>query len=87
MSGPPRAAESHRARRRFLAAWLATLGDVLRDRGVLLVLLAAPLVYGFFYPWPYSSQAVTRVPVALVDQDGSSLSRQIARFAAASPRL
>ena len=57
------------------------------DKGVLLILLAAPVVYGFFYPWPYSTQAVTRVPVALVDQDNSSLSRQITRFAAADPHL
>lgn len=75
------------ARTRLLPAWAATLRAVLRDKGVLLVLLVAPLIYGFFYPWPYSSEAVTRVPVALVDQDDSALSRQIGRFAAANPRL
>lgn len=76
-----------RARTHLLAAWAATLRAVLRDKGVLLVLMVAPVIYGFFYPWPYSGEAVTRVPVALVDQDGSALSRQIARFAAANPRL
>ena len=81
----PRSADAARAR--FGAAWRATLLAVLRDKGVLLILLAAPVVYGFFYPWPYSTQAVTRVPVALVDQDNSGLSRQIARFAAADPHL
>ena len=75
------------ARARFWAAWRATLAAVLRDKGVLLVLLAAPVIYGFFYPWPYGGQAVTRVPVALVDQDNSGLSRQIGRFAAADPHL
>ncbi|MDZ4361655.1 MAG: ABC transporter permease [Variovorax sp.] len=50
-------------------------------------LLNKAVLYGFFYPWPYGTQAVTRVPVAVVDQDHSGLSRQIARFAMANPRL
>jgi ABC-2 type transport system permease protein len=87
MSARRRLRIAERARARFGAAWRATLLAVLRDKGVLLILLAAPVVYGFFYPWPYSTQAVTRVPVALVDQDNSSLSRQITRFAAADPHL
>lgn len=71
----------------FAAAWRDTALAVLRDKGVLLIMLLAPIIYGFFYPWPYGTQAVTRVPVAVVDQDHSGLSRQIARFAMASPRL
>lgn len=71
----------------FFAAWGHTLAAVLRDAGVLLILLGAPVLYGFFYPWPYGGQAVTRVPVAIVDQDHSALSRQITRFAQASPRI
>jgi len=54
---------------------------------VLLILLLAPIIYGFFYPWPYGAEAVTRVPVAVVDQDRTGLSRQIVRFAQANPRL
>ena len=64
-----------------------TLRAVGRDQGVLLLLAAAPLLYAFFYPWPYTNQVVTRVPVAVVDLDHSSLSRQITRFASANPRL
>ena len=71
----------------FGAAWRDTAIAVLRDKGVLPIMLLAPIIYGFFYPWPYGTQAVTRVPVAVVDQDHSGLSRQIARFAMASPRL
>ena len=69
------------------AAWRDTALAVLRDKGVLLIMLLAPIIYGFFYPWPYGTQAVTRVPVAVVDQDHTALSRQIARFALANPRL
>lgn len=72
---------------RFFAAWRDTLLAVGRDTGVLLLLVAAPVLYAFFYPWPYATQAVTRVPVAVVDQDHTSLSRQIIRFARANPRI
>ncbi|SCX67705.1 ABC transporter permease [Variovorax sp. EL159] len=75
------------SRTRLGAAWRDTALAVLRDKGVLLIMLLAPIIYGFFYPWPYGTQAVTRVPVAVVDQDHSGLSRQIARFAMANPRL
>jgi len=73
--------------RRVVDAWIDTWRSVLRDSGVLLLLVAAPVLYGFFYPWPYTFQAVTRVPVVVVDLEHSSLSRQITRFAASSPRL
>lgn len=72
---------------RFFAAWRETLQAVLKDSGVLLLLVAAPVLYAFFYPWPYTEQAVTRVPVAIVDLDHTSLSRQIGRFASANPRI
>lgn len=75
------------AAKRVLRAWIATLKMIARDKGVLLVMGLAPLVYGFIYPWPYSNQLVTRVPVAVVDFDHSSLSRQITRHAQADPRL
>ena len=75
------------AKSSFWRAWLDTLKAIAADKGVLLLIVMAPLIYGFFYPWPYAAQAVTRVPVAVVDLDHSSLSRQITRFAQASPRI
>lgn len=69
------------------ATFIATLKAALRDPGVLLLALVAPVLYAFFYPLPYLHQNVTRVPVALVDQDGSSLARQLVRYAGASPKL
>ena len=77
----------HQLRPTLGQAWLATLRALLHDSGVLLLLVVAPLVYAFFYPWPYSLEAVRRVPVMVVDLDHSSLSRQITRWAGASPRL
>ncbi|MFT4241947.1 MAG: ABC transporter permease [Acidovorax sp.] len=68
-------------------AWLQALAALGRDTGVLLLLVGAPVLYGFFYPWFYADEVLTRVPVAVVDMDHSSLSRQITRFAAADPRI
>lgn len=67
--------------------WRGQLQAILRDPGVALLLLGAPLLYAFFYPWFYAPQVVQRVPVALVVQDASSLSRQLLRYAQASPRI
>ena len=72
---------------RLWQAWLATLQTITRDKGVLLIMGLAPLIYGFFYPWPYGNQVVRRVPVAVVDLDHSNLSRQITRYVQASPRI
>ena len=72
---------------RLWQAWVATLHTIVRDKGVVLILGLAPLIYGFFYPWPYGNQVVRRVPVAVVDLDHSNLSRQITRYVQASPRI
>ena len=71
----------------LLGAWLHALATVVRDKGVLLMLVGAPVLYGFFYPWSYADEVLTRVPVAVVDLDHTSLSRQITRFADANPRI
>ena len=71
----------------FWRLWLASLAGILRDKGAVLLLFGAPVLYGFFYPWFYSQEVVQRVPVAVVAQDNSSLARQMLRFAQASPRI
>lgn len=68
-------------------AFADTLRALLRDVGVLMLLVGAPVLYGFFYPWFYADEVVQRVPVAVVQQDGSGLARQALRFAQASPRI
>ncbi|WP_298970954.1 ABC transporter permease [uncultured Psychrobacter sp.] len=71
----------------FWANFKQILVDVFKDQGVLLMLIIAPIIYGFFYPWPYSSEVVNNVPVGIVDYDRSDLSRTISRYASASPHL
>ena len=71
----------------FFTSFIQTLKDIFVDKGVLLMLIIAPLIYGFFYPWPYSSEVVNHVPVGIIDNDNSALSRTIVRYASASPQI
>ncbi len=50
---------------------------VLNDRGVFGLMVLAPLIYGALYPQPYLGQVLRDIPVAVVDQDGSELSREL----------
>lgn len=75
------------AMQKFTEGIIETFRAVLSDKGAIMLLLIAPLIYGFFYPWPYSSESARQVPVAIVDHDQTPLSRQIIRYASASPRL
>jgi len=63
------------------------LGGLFRDPGVAALVFGGVLFYSFFYPWPYGGELVNRVPVLVVDQDQSALSRQIVRLVAAHPAL
>ena len=49
---------------------------VLADRGAFSMLIIAPVFYGVFYPQPYLGQLVRKVPVAVVDDDRTALSRR-----------
>jgi ABC-2 type transport system permease protein len=69
--------------RAVLAVWRA----VLADPGAVLLLLGACVAYSFFYPLPYEREKVEQVPVAVLDFDNTPLSRQLIRFAQASPQL
>ena len=58
-------------------ALMATVGSALRDRGLVVMFVAAVPIYSFFYPLPYATQSVRSVPLVVVDLDGSPMSRDI----------
>jgi ABC-2 type transport system permease protein len=72
---------------RFLAAFGAVWKTILADSGAVSMLLLGCILYSFFYPLPYRYERVERVPVAVVDRDDSTLSRQFVRMLRASPQL
>ena len=71
----------------FAQGWRETWRRLLTDSGARLLLVAAPILYSLFYPLPYLGELVREVPVAVVDLDHSSLSRQLVRFADAHENL
>lgn len=60
---------------------------ILKDKGAMLLLFVAGLVYSFFYPLPYHFEQVESVPTLLVDQDQSASSRNLTRLLEAAPQL
>jgi ABC-2 type transport system permease protein len=50
---------------------------ILGDRGVLGLIVLAPLLYGALYPQPYLGQVLRGIPIAVVDQDQTELSRDL----------
>lgn len=64
-----------------------TLASIVRDRSVLLLILIGPVLYSFYYPFPYSQQVVRDMPMGVADLDQSTLSRKMVRLADASPDL
>jgi ABC-2 type transport system permease protein len=67
----------------FKAEWRR----VLRTRSAFSLLFLAPLVYGIYYPQPYLNQILRKLPIAVVDNDLSDLSRQIVETLDASGAL
>jgi ABC-2 type transport system permease protein len=67
----------------FTAEWRRMLGT----RSAFTLLFLAPLVYGIYYPQPYLNQILRKLPIAVVDNDLSDLSRQIVENLDASGAL
>ena len=65
--------------------WREELKQVFRDEGVLIFCVIVPLVYPLLYSWIYNNEVVHEVPVVVVDQSHSQLSRQFVRMCDASP--
>jgi ABC-2 type transport system permease protein len=67
----------------FTAEWRRVLGT----RSAFSVLFLAPLVYGVYYPQPYLNQILRKLPIAVVDNDLSDLSRRMVETLDASGAL
>ena len=57
----------------FVAEWQRVLGT----KSAFSLLILAPLIYGVYYPQPYLNQILRKLPIAVVDNDLSDISRQI----------
>src|SRR5580658_2526673 len=58
-------------------AMFAEMRRVLNDRGVFGLIVMAPVLYGILYPQPYLGQLLRKIPIAVVDQDHTEVSRDL----------
>jgi len=65
--------------------WRQEMVQVFKDEGVLIFFVIVPLVYPLLYSWIYNNETVHEVPVVVVDDSHTSLSRQFIRMCDASP--
>jgi len=65
--------------------WRDEIRLVLKDEGVLIFFFIVPLAYPLLYSWIYNNEAVHEVPVVVVDESHSQMSRKFIRMCDASP--
>ncbi len=83
------------SRRRGIYGWFDALGRVFgneftlvrRDIGVILFFLVLPLAYPVAYTLIYNPEIVTEMPIAVVDNSRTPLSRELVRTVDASPSI
>lgn len=67
-----------------MKSWFSIFVDelklILQDKSILLTCLVAPILYAFFIGSIYKDKEVTQIPIAVVDQDHTSLSRKISEL-------
>jgi ABC-2 type transport system permease protein len=58
-------------------AFAAEYRRALSDRGAFGLIILAPIIYGALYPQPYLGQLIRAIPIAVVDDDSSEVSRRL----------
>ena len=80
-NAPPRREAAPTFRLRYGQGVAIAMGNevqrILADRAVLGLIVLAPLLYGALYPQPYLGQVLRGIPIAVVDQDRTELSRDL----------
>lgn len=63
----------------ILQIWYNELTTVMRDKGIVIFILFVPLVYPLIYSFVYTNEVVREVPLAVVDESNTALSREFIR--------
>lgn len=67
-----------------LYIWRQEMRQLIKDEGVIIFFIIVPLVYPILYSWIYNNETVHDVPVVVVDQSHTALSRKFIRMCDAS---
>lgn len=65
--------------------WWEEMKQVFKDEGVIIFFFLVPLAYPLIYSWIYNNEVVREIPVVVVDENHSSMSRKFIRMCDASP--
>ena len=65
--------------------WRQEIRQMAHDEGIIIFFVLVPLLYPLLYSWIYNNEVVREVPVAVVDQSATPLSREFIRRCDASP--
>ncbi|MFS6554356.1 ABC transporter permease [Parabacteroides distasonis] len=66
--------------RNMCDVWAEEIRRIMRDEGMLLFFIVLPLTYPILYSWVYNNEVVRDVPVVVVDDSRSQLSREFIRL-------
>lgn len=64
--------------------WAAEMRRIFKDEGIVLFFFVLPLAYPLLYSWIYNNEVVRDVPVVVVDDSRTQLSREFCRMCDAS---
>ncbi len=67
----------HKAMRQFFEILYNELKHILRDEGVMLILIFAPLIYATIYSLTYGTQVLRNIPIGVIDNDHTPSSRKL----------
>lgn len=73
--------------REFKSVLKTEYGNIFTDAGVLLVLVFAIFIYATLYSLAYKNEVLRDIPIAVVDQSNTSLSRQLIATLDAAPNI
>lgn len=69
----------------ILRIWTREIGYIFKDKGIVTFILFVPLMYPLLYSYVYTGEVVREVPVAVVNEDDNSFTRDIINRLDASP--
>lgn len=71
----------------FATAFARVFRTILTTFSLASIIILAVILYGFYYPAPYAHQTARQLPVIVVDQERSALTRQLIRNLGNAPEV
>lgn len=71
----------------FFDYYIQTFKNIFANSSVFTTLIAAILLYSFFYPTAYKAQTAEDIPIVIVDEEQSILTSKIISQASNSPHI